>query len=79
VQKITFHEFNISDVEEVEVYAAYPINQWITTTDKGKWVFEHCKDLTWHSRPNANYRWTITIRGSLTDCHATEYYLRFPD
>lgn len=69
----------MGDVEDVEVYAAHPIHDWITNTDKGQWVFERCKDLSWHSLPNHNYGYTIAIRGSLTDRDATEYYLRFPD
>jgi len=79
VQKITFHEFTMGDVEDLEVYAAHPISEWITKTDKGEWVYERCKDLSWYSRPNDSYGWTISIRGSLTDRDATEYYLRFPD
>ena len=79
MQKITFHEFNIGDVDELEVFAALPIQEWITKTEKGRWVFEHCKDLAWHSRANNSYGWTISIRGSITDKDATEYYIRFPD
>ena len=79
MQKITFHKFNLGDVDDIEVYAAYPINEWLTKTDKGEWIAEHCNDLTWHSLPNDNYGWTISIRGSLTDQHATEYYLRFQE
>lgn len=78
MQKITFHEFNMGDVEDLEVYAAQPIHEWITTTEKGKWVFERCKDLTWHSLTNDGYGWTILIRGSITDKEAIEYYLKWP-
>ena len=69
----------MGDVDDLEVYAAHPISEWITKTDKGEWVYERCEDLSWYSRPNDSYGWTIAIRGSLTDRDATEYYLRFPD
>lgn len=75
--KINFYEFDISDVDDIEIYAAYPIQEWITKTEKGKWVHEHCQDLTWYTRPNERLGWTITLRGSITDHHATEYYLKF--
>lgn len=77
MQKITFHEFNVGDVEDLEVYAAYPIYEW-QKTEKGVWVTERCNDLTWHSKASEPYSWTVSIRGSLTDRDATEYYLRFP-
>lgn len=77
MQKITFHEFNVGDVEDLEVYASYPIYEW-QKTEKGAWVQERCNDLTWHSKVSEPYSWTVCIRGSLTDRDATEYYLRFP-
>jgi hypothetical protein len=78
VQKITFHEFNVGDVEDLEVYAAYPIYEW-QKTEKGAWVTERCNDLTWHSKASEPYSWTVCIRGSLTDRDATEYYLKWPN
>ena len=67
----------MGDVEDLEIYAAHPINEWITKTEKGKWVFEHCEDLYWQTIPNNSYGWTVILRGSITDQYATEYYLRF--
>jgi hypothetical protein len=66
----------MGDVDDVEIYAAQPIYEWLQT-DAGKWVNERCEDLTWHTNPNDSYGWTVIIRGSITDQHATEYYLRF--
>ena len=67
----------MGDVDDVEVYAAQPIYEWLQT-DQGKWVQERCEDLTWHTRENPyTYGWTVVIRGSITDQHATEYYLRY--
>lgn len=67
----------MGDVEDVEVYAAQPIYEWLQT-DKGKWVNKRCEDLTWHTTANPNtYGYTILLRGSITDQHATEYYLKW--
>lgn len=68
----------MGDVEDVEIYASQPIYEWLQT-EKGKWVNERCEDLSWHTATNNNYGWTVVLRGSITDKHATEYYLRFPD
>ena len=67
----------MGDVDDVEVYAAQPIYEWLQT-NAGKWVNERCKDLTWHTvADQASWGHTVIIRGSITDQHATEYYLRF--
>jgi len=67
----------MGDVDDVEVFAAQPIYEWMQT-EEGQWVHERCEDLTWHTVANPMaFGWTILIRGSITDQHATEYYLRF--
>ena len=66
----------MGDVDDVEVYAAQPIYEWLQT-DAGKWVNERCNDLIWQTVPGDSYGWTVVLRGSITDQHATEYYLRF--
>jgi len=67
----------MGDVDDVEVYAAQPIYEWLQT-EAGKWVNEHCEDLYWQTVANPDtYGWTVILRGSITDKHATEYYLRF--
>ena len=67
----------MGDVDDVEVYAAQPIYEW-SQTPAGKWAMEHCEDLSWYTRPNSDYGWTVVLRGSVTDKQATEYYLRWP-
>ena len=67
----------MGDVDDVEIYAAQPIYEWLQT-DAGKWVNERCEDLSWHTIANPDtYGYTIMLRGSITDRDATEYYLRF--
>ena len=68
----------MGDVDDIEVYAAHPIYEWLQT-DKGKWVNERCKDLSWYTVPDErHWGWTVILRGSITDKHATEYYLKWP-
>jgi len=37
---ITFHQFNLSDVEDPEIYAAQPIQEW-RNSEQGIWCTEH--------------------------------------
>lgn len=67
----------MGDVDDVEVYAAQPISEWLQT-EQGKWVQECCEDLVWHTLANPDtYGYRVVLQGSITDQHATEYYLRF--
>ena len=69
----------MGDVDDIEVYAAQPIYEWLQT-DKGKWVNERCEDLTWHTFTNPDtYGHGIILRGSITVKHTTEYYLKWPN
>lgn len=78
MQKITFHKFNLGDVDDVEVYAAQPIYEWLQT-EAGQWVQARCEDLTWHTAvDNTSFGYTVFLRGSIRDKHATEYYLKWP-
>ena len=77
--KITFHRFNMGDVEDVDVYAAQPILEW-QQTEQGQWVMENAHNLTYHTRPD-QMRWgyDVAIRGEITDPRKqTEYFLRWP-
>lgn len=75
--RITFHEFTMGDVEDVEIYAAQPIYEWQQTT-QGRWVMEHAQDLKFYTSADPNtlgYR--VQIRGDIDEKHATEFFLRW--
>jgi len=68
----------MGDVDDVEVYAAQPIYEFMQTP-KGQWVDQHCSDLYWQVIANPySYGHTVIVRGSISDKHATEYYLKWP-
>lgn len=78
--KITFHRFNISDVEDPDIMIAGPLLEWQETA-KGQWVMAHARDLRYHTQPDSMF-WghDVAIRGEITDPRlVTEYYLRWPD
>jgi hypothetical protein len=77
--KITFHRFNMGDVEDVDVYVAGPIHDW-QQTEQGRWVMENAYNLTYHTQVDASH-WGIdvAIRGEINDPKKiTEYFLRWP-
>ena len=69
----------MSDVEDVDIYAAQPIYEWQQTAH-GQWVMENAHNLTYHTTTDQvlmGHR--IVIRGELNDPKKiTEYFLRWP-
>jgi hypothetical protein len=76
--KITFHRFNMSDVEDVDIYVAEPIYQW-QQTEQGRWVMEHAHSLTYNTQVDSmNWGYDVVIRGEINDPkRITEYFLRW--
>ena len=77
--KITFHRFNMGDVEDVDIYVAEPIYQW-QQTEQGRWVMEHAHSLTYNTQVDSmNWGYDVVIRGEINDPkQLTEYFLRWP-
>jgi hypothetical protein len=78
--KITFHRFNMGDVDDIDIYVADPIYRW-QQTEQGRWVMENAHDLTYHTQPDDKFwGYDVAIRGSLTDpLKITEYFLKWPN
>ena len=75
--RITFHEFTMGDVDDVEIYAAQPIYEW-QQTPQGRWVMEHAQDLKFYTFPDqSTFGYRVTIRGEIEDKLATEFFLRW--
>lgn len=76
--RITFHNFYLSDVDDVDVYAAGPIHQW-QQTEQGRWVSANAKNLMYYTNPDPytlGYR--VRISGVIEDGPAlTEYLLKY--
>lgn len=74
---ITFHSFGIGDPEDPEIYAAFPLNEFMNTV-KGKWIREHCADPVYIIRPDiSTFGQRVIVHGKVSDKSATEYYLRW--
>ena len=77
MKNIQFHSFSISDVDDPEIYVAIPLMKFLETT-KGKWVKDHCPNLKYSITSDFEYmRRKVIVYGTLTNIHATEFYLRW--
>jgi len=74
---MTFHEFTMGDVEDVDIYVAHPIYEW-QQTDKGQWVMANATDLQYLTRPDPyTFGHRVIISGNLEEKQATEFCLRW--
>lgn len=77
MRKVLFHQFNIGDSEDPEIYAAQPLWDW-QQTEHGQWVMEHAVDPTYHVDVSANtFGYQVTITGMLTDKDEVFYRLKY--
>lgn len=72
------HTFRLSDVDDVEIYAAEPIYQW-QQTEKGKWVMKNALEKPYWSRhvEYQTYGHTFAIHAKLKDEDYTYFKLKF--
>ena len=77
MQTIEFHSFLMGDVEDPELYAAFPLSEFMST-EKGKWVKKNCLDPIYIIRPAIDhFGFRVIIYGKVEDQFATEYYLKW--
>jgi hypothetical protein len=78
IHKIIVHKFNLSDVEDPDLYAAEPLWNW-QQSDAGQFVMKHAIDKPeWHRHPDPmfmGYRYIIIAE--LESKKLSEFYLRF--
>ena len=77
--KINFHSFHIGDVEDPELYASFPLYEFMQTP-KGKWIKEHCGDPKFRTTVDQGmWGYQVQVYGAVEDKLATEYFLRWGD
>lgn len=76
--QITFHEFGMGDVDDIDIYAAHPIYEW-QQTPQGQWVMAHARNLKYYTSPDTNtFGYRVTIRGDMPEGPLlTEYLLKW--
>jgi hypothetical protein len=77
--KINFHSFGMGDVEDPELYAAFPLSEFMET-EKGQWIKFNCKDPKYIIRPdNTTFGNRIIVYGEVEEKLATEYFLKWAE
>jgi hypothetical protein len=78
MRKIVFHSFNMGDVEDPEIYAAFPIMEW-EKSEVGKWVMENAVETpSWHLRTDhGTYGYRVDIVGALKEIDEVYYRLKY--
>ena len=75
--KVTFHTFGIGDVEDPELYAAWPLCEFMDT-EKGQWIRNNCQDPQYVIRPDPHtYGTRVIVYGEVEDKQAVEWILRW--
>ena len=75
--KITFHTFTLGDVEDPDIYAAFPLSKFMDTA-KGQWIKANCADPQYIIRPDPlTFGQRVIVHGEVEDIAATEYFLRW--
>lgn len=75
---ITFHRFNLSDVDDPEIYAAHPIWEW-ENSDQGLWCMEHSTiPVSYRIITDHNiFGYRVDIYGDLTPADQTFFSLKW--
>lgn len=78
IHKVVVHSFNLSDVDDPDIYAAGPIFDW-ERSEEGQFVMKHAVDQPeWHRRldqMSMGYRYIIIAE--LEKKKLSEFYLRW--
>lgn len=78
--RITFHTFQMGDVDDVDVYVAAPIYDW-QQTEHGRWVMKNAQDLKYYTSADpSTFGYRVSIIGELEHGPlVTEYFLKWPN
>lgn len=75
---VCVHEFNLGDVEDVEIYAAAPIWEW-QQTEAGCWIMEHAESKPYWVQfmDHMTYGYRVRILARLSDKNQTFWRLKW--
>ncbi len=73
--EVVVHKFNMSDVEDPDLWAAHSFLEW-EKSDKGSWIMANTFEPTWH-RNFYEYGWQYTITTQMDEQQYTYYKLKY--
>jgi hypothetical protein len=78
IHKVVVHEFNVSDVDDPDIYAAGPLFDW-ERSEAGQFVMKHAVDTpVWHRHMDSMWMgYKYIIVAELEAKKLSEFYLRW--
>jgi hypothetical protein len=78
IHKVVVHKFNLSDVEDPDIYAAGPMFEW-ERSEAGQFVMQHAIDKPeWHRHMDPMWMgYRYIIMAELESKKLSEFYLRW--
>lgn len=76
-KELVVHKFTMGDVEDPDLYAAQPLQEW-QESEAGQWIMKHAADTpTWHRMADPiSYGYKYEIRAKFMGPALTEMLLR---
>jgi hypothetical protein len=75
MKTVVVHKFNMSDVEDPDLWAAQSLVEF-ERTEKGQWVMNNTIEPTWN-RNFYEYGWQYTITTKMTEQQLIYYNLKY--
>jgi hypothetical protein len=78
IHKVVVHKFNVSDVDDPDIYAAGPLFDW-ERSEAGQFVMKHAVDTpVWHRHMDSMWMgYKYIIVAELEAKKLSEFYLRW--
>ena len=75
-RKVLLYQFSMGDVEDPQLYAAFPISEW-QKTEIGQWCMKNATDIEWHTNiDHHTLGYNVVITGVLSGKHLTYFLLK---
>lgn len=78
IHTVVVHRFQMSDVEDPDLYAAQPLHEW-ETSEMGKWIMERAVDTPeWHKQQDwMQFHMHYAVVAKLKDVDYTFWQLKW--
>ena len=78
---VAVYRFLQGDVEDPDFYAKLHIGEWINTSDRGRWLHQHHRGLSYtlDHDGSMDYGWEVTVYARLGGRDLTWYLIRYPE
>lgn len=78
IREITVHEFTVGDVDDPDIYAAFPLHEW-EQSELGQWVMKNAYEVPiYHQTQDfASMGHRYVIRAKFMGPALTEWLLRY--